>query len=67
MPYTNDPFAHRTNRDGTRDSICKKCFATVGTSESEEHLAELERDHVCDPWKLEVIGIVAARVKAQVS
>jgi hypothetical protein len=63
MPYTNDPFAHRTNRNGLRDSICKKCFLTVGTAVTEEHLKELERAHICDPWRLEVIGVTVERSK----
>ena len=49
-------FAHRANRDGTTDSICKYCFVTVCTSTWETALAEEERRHVCDPvivarWK----------------
>jgi hypothetical protein len=41
-------FVHRDNPDGTRDSICLKCFRTVlvsGTSESERERCEAE--HVC--------------------
>ncbi|MBB5059102.1 hypothetical protein HDF16_003825 [Granulicella aggregans] len=63
MPYTNDPFAHRINPNGTKDSICKKCFLTVGTGETEEHMKILERDHVCDRWRLEVIEIARQRSK----
>jgi hypothetical protein len=59
MPYTSNPFAHRTNRDGTIDSICKKCFMTVGTAEEVEALKVLESSHVCDPWTMEVINILA--------
>jgi hypothetical protein len=59
MPYTKNPFAHRTNADGTKDSICKKCFMTVGATERPGSLPEIEHDHVCDPWKLEVIDIVS--------
>lgn len=49
-------FAHRANRDGTTDSICKYCFVTICTSTWETDLAEGERKHVCDPavvarWK----------------
>jgi hypothetical protein len=42
-------FAHRTNDDGTVDSICRKCFATVATCHWESDLENAERDHVCDP------------------
>jgi len=59
MPYTSNPFAHRTNADGTIDSICKKCFLTVGTAEESEALKVLEAAHACDPWRMEVINILA--------
>jgi hypothetical protein len=36
---------------------------TVGTSKKDEHLKELERDHVCDAWRLEVIRIVSEKDK----
>ena len=42
-------FPHRHNPDGTYDSICTKCFATVGTSETEENLVEAEAKHTCNP------------------
>lgn len=56
MPHTSHPFAHRTNPDGTIDSICKTCFATVGTSEQEEYLKAIEDVHACDEWRLRVIA-----------
>lgn len=45
-------FAHRTNRDGTIDSICKECFVTVATAMWESELDQPEHAHVCDPWVL---------------
>lgn len=57
MPLSRDDhFAHRANRDGTTDSICRHCFVTVCTSTWETDLAEAERGHICDPvavsrWK----------------
>lgn len=39
---------HRTNPDGTFDSICPICFNTVGTSKKESDLEALEAQHVCD-------------------
>jgi hypothetical protein len=44
-----DSFVHRSNPDGTTDSICKRCFVTVCTSMGEAKLAFEERKHVCDP------------------
>jgi hypothetical protein len=61
MPNTSYPFAHRTNRDGTFDSICKTCFATVGTATDALNLKIIEDGHTCDPWKLEVIKIVTGK------
>jgi hypothetical protein len=45
-------FARRSNADGTRDSICKKCFATIATSREESELAQAEQTHACDPYVL---------------
>jgi hypothetical protein len=61
MPYTSHPFAHRTNRDSTIDSICKTCFVTVGTALEAKALNALEDDHVCDPWRLEVLRILVSK------
>jgi hypothetical protein len=61
MPNTSAPFAHRTNRDGTIDSICKTCFVTVGTALEAPPLRDIEDRHTCDPWKLEVVRIVTAK------
>jgi len=46
-------FAHRTNRDGTIDSICRECFVTVATALWESELDQPEHAHVCDPWVLQ--------------
>jgi hypothetical protein len=59
--HTSHPFAHRTNANGTIDSICKTCFATVGIREDPDDpnlLKKLEHSHVCDEWHLEVITVV---------
>ena len=45
-------FPHRTNRDGTIDSICPHCFATIGTSTWEADLEDIEAAHICDPARL---------------
>lgn len=46
-------FAHRANEDGTIDSICRECLATVATSQWEADLEKAEQAHVCDPAELE--------------
>jgi len=40
-------FPHRHNRDGSRDSICISCNATVAFAQNEADLAQHEQDHVC--------------------
>lgn len=42
----NQPFIYRMNRDGTLDSICTRCFLTVGTG-SEVELQQMETLHSC--------------------
>jgi hypothetical protein len=44
---------HRENRDGTIDSICRACFATVRTSVWESELELAEKSHACEPLVLE--------------
>ncbi len=46
-------FAHRTNRDGSIDSICRECFVTVATALWESELDQPEHAHFCDPWVLQ--------------
>jgi hypothetical protein len=42
-------FPHRHNADGSYDSICTVCFATVATVENECELPSHESAHVCRP------------------
>ena len=45
-------FPHRLNADdGTYDSICTACFATVGTDRDETKLRTYELAHACDPFQ----------------
>ena len=46
-------YAHRVNRNGTIDSICKSCLATIANSHWEFDLEQREVEHVCDPAALE--------------
>jgi hypothetical protein len=48
-------YPHRHNYDGSFDSICRTCFATIGRARNEATLAELEKIHSCDP------GLLAGR------
>jgi hypothetical protein len=40
-------FKHQKNPDGTWDSICLRCFATIARAEQEEELAQPEMTHNC--------------------
>jgi hypothetical protein len=50
-PFTGPSFPHRRNPDGTYDSICTLCLATVATAQWEEQLYPRELAHVCDPTR----------------
>lgn len=41
------PFPHRKNADGTYDSICNRCFATIATEHDQDDLLAQEAGHVC--------------------
>jgi len=58
-------FAHRANPDGTFDSICCVCFATVATLDTDTDLARVERQHVCDAWKIEWVKRVQSEAGAE--
>ncbi len=49
MSITRDAiYAHRHNHDGTFDSICRRCFATVCRAKNETNLANYEKNHSCE-------------------
>ncbi|HEV2324363.1 MAG TPA: hypothetical protein VGS10_10490 [Terracidiphilus sp.] len=50
---TRQKFVHRSNRNGTTDSVCRDCFATVATAIWEAELERKESAHLCDPWTVE--------------
>jgi hypothetical protein len=50
---TPPAFARRKNKDGTFDSICMKCFATIASSLKEPEVEHWEQRHRCDPVALE--------------
>ena len=47
QPNTLKVFAHRFNANGTKDSICLFCFATVGSVLTELALEAEEATHFC--------------------
>ena len=49
FPLASSHFPHRVNENGMIDSICPRCFVTIGSSQREGDLAKMESDHVCDP------------------
>lgn len=46
-------FARRSNLDGTIDSKCLRCIATVAITYRESELPRYEGQHVCDPVVIE--------------
>jgi hypothetical protein len=49
---TGNLFPHRSNQDGTYDSICTMCLLTIATVSAEAELARHEREHACNPIRL---------------
>ena len=46
-------FLRHVNANGTVDSVCRNCFATIATATKELELEEQERTHQCDPNLME--------------
>jgi hypothetical protein len=42
-------FARRHNPDRTVDSICTRCYQTIGREHNEDTLNSAEQHHSCDP------------------
>ena len=48
MAFQTAPFfPHRRNKDGSFNSICLRCFATVASHRTEEELKDKDKNHVC--------------------
>jgi hypothetical protein len=58
-------FVHRHNVDGTTDSFCRKCFATVASSQWEVELDRAEQKHLCDPVQLEYMQRIFQALQAK--
>jgi hypothetical protein len=41
-------FPHRHNRDGSYDSICLTCFATVVSARTTRELITPNKEHICN-------------------
>ena len=54
-------FPHRSNKDGSFDSICPSCLATIICVRHESELSVHEDAHVCDPVRLTRIGKLMCR------
>jgi hypothetical protein len=52
-PSEESLFSHRFNEDSAFDSICKRCFGTVGHCDHEADLARAEKRHFGDPCRIE--------------
>jgi hypothetical protein len=49
---SNQQFVHRPLRSGLQESICLRCFRTVGLPGPESALGDQEASHVCNPEDL---------------
>jgi len=45
-------YPHRRNRDGSFDSICLTCFATVAHKDTEAELLPLDSLHIDKPTSI---------------
>ncbi len=61
-PIRKALYPHRHNHDGSFDSICRRCFATVGHTMNEATLVELEKIHYCDPCLLAGREVLLSRI-----
>jgi hypothetical protein len=53
-------FPHRLNLNGSYDSICRLCFATVASARDEMELPPHESRHVCNPmWAYQAMKVVS--------
>jgi hypothetical protein len=41
-------YPHRQNGDGSYDTICPRCFATVAQAKTEAELLTFDEPHDCD-------------------
>jgi hypothetical protein len=62
MTIFHAQYPHRRNHDGSFDSICPTCFATIGHTKSERELADAEQNHSCEQAFLEGRGAQNARL-----
>jgi hypothetical protein len=46
-------FVHRSNNDGTVESICLNCHLTVATAKDANELPQMERFHRCEGYSPE--------------
>ena len=62
MPSRKIPlFAHRHNSDGSWDTICSSCVATVARERIEANLAPHELAHTCDPVRIQLFATELTR------
>ena len=52
-------FPHRLNKDGSYDSICLQCFATVATAATSAALDEHDIEHTCREESLLKRGVMS--------
>jgi hypothetical protein len=45
-------YSHRHNANGSYDSICLVCFATIATTQTKPEFAVYDEKHVCNQFLL---------------
>jgi hypothetical protein len=64
MSDSSDPqFRYKNNLDGTFNSICVRCFRTVGTAGDIKSLYPSELTHICEPADLQSRSQLLHKVK----
>ena len=59
-------FPRRINRDGSLDSICINCFATVASAPTSAELSVHDERHVCDPGVLSDQASFSLHLEAEI-
>jgi hypothetical protein len=64
MTSSQQDFVRLFNPDGTTDSVCAKCGVTVRTAPWQVSMDSTERDHKCDPSRLELRKSAAEKIES---
>jgi len=63
MERSANGYPQRRNADGTYDSICPRCFVTVGRQMSRAELESEEQHHICSGIDLTMVRVAKEAVQ----